>query len=99
MESGRLRSQQQRMKGGINAQNELTDIYLPRKCDFTDKMIPSKDHSSIQLSICDVTLPPFRSTPTALSTFKRAVSSPSAASSDPPETVMPPFKKSSQKKD
>ncbi len=42
------------MKGNLNLENKLTDIYLPRKCDFTDRVLTSKDHSSIQLSICDV---------------------------------------------
>ena len=42
------------MKGCINDRHVLTDIYLPRKCDYTDKMITAKDRSSIQLSICDV---------------------------------------------
>ena len=42
------------MKGCINDRHVLTDIYLPRKCDYTDRMITAKDKSSIQLSICDV---------------------------------------------
>jgi small subunit ribosomal protein S21e len=42
------------MKGTINQENKMTDIYLPRKCDYTDRIITSKDHSSIQLSICDL---------------------------------------------
>ncbi|MCL4117316.1 UNVERIFIED_CONTAM: hypothetical protein GTU68_050414 [Idotea baltica] len=42
------------MHGCINDKNKLTDIYLPRKCDYTDRVITSKDRSSIQLGICDV---------------------------------------------
>jgi small subunit ribosomal protein S21e len=42
------------MKGTINQENKVTDTYLPRKCDFTDQIITSKDHSSIQISIADV---------------------------------------------
>ncbi|MCL4130567.1 UNVERIFIED_CONTAM: hypothetical protein GTU68_003641 [Idotea baltica] len=42
------------MKGCINDKNKLTDIYLPRKCDYTDKVITSKDRSSVQVSVCDV---------------------------------------------
>ena len=42
------------MRGCLNLENKLTDIYLPRKCDFTDRVVTSKDHSSIQLSISDV---------------------------------------------
>lgn len=52
------------MKGTINQDNKLTDIYLPRKCDYTDRVITSKDYSSVQLSIADVTLPSFSSTTT-----------------------------------
>lgn len=54
MESGRARNIETRMKGCINDKHKLTDIYLPRKCDYTDKIITSKDRSSIQLNICDV---------------------------------------------
>ncbi len=42
------------MKGCINDQNALTDIYLPRKCDYTDRTITSKDRSSVQLTLCNV---------------------------------------------
>lgn len=62
------------MKGCLNLENKLTDIYLPRKCDFTDRVVTSKDHSSIQLSICDVAHIRFRSTPMALSTSENQVS-------------------------
>ena len=62
------------MKGCLNLENKLTDTYLPRKCDFTDRVVTSKDHSSIQLSICDVTHLKLRSTPTALSTSANRVS-------------------------
>ena len=43
-----------RMKGCINDKHKLTDIYLPRKCDFTDRIITAKDRSSIQINVCDV---------------------------------------------
>jgi small subunit ribosomal protein S21e len=42
------------MKGCINQDGKLTDLYLPRKCDFTDRLITPKDNSSIQISICEV---------------------------------------------
>jgi small subunit ribosomal protein S21e len=42
------------MKGCINQDSKLTDLYLPRKCDFTDRLITPKDNSSIQISVCDV---------------------------------------------
>ena len=45
------------MRGTINQDNKLTDIYLPRKCDYTDRIITSKDHSSIQISVSDVRSP------------------------------------------
>jgi hypothetical protein len=59
MEAGRLRNAESKMRGTINQDNKLTDIYLPRKCDYTDRIITSKDYSSIQLSIADVPLPSF----------------------------------------
>lgn len=54
MEAGRQRNLQTKMRGTINDKHKLTDIFLPRKCDFTDRVITSKDHSSVQISICDV---------------------------------------------
>lgn len=54
MEAGRQRNQGSRMQGTINDKHKLTDIYLPRKCDYTDRVITSRDYSSVQLSICNV---------------------------------------------
>ncbi len=54
MEAGRKRNQETHMKGCINQENNLTDMYLPRKCDYTDKLITPQDKSSVQLTICDV---------------------------------------------
>lgn len=54
MEGGRARNQETRMKGTINDKSKVTDIFLPRKCDYTDRVITSKDHSSVQLTICDL---------------------------------------------
>ena len=42
------------MRGCINQDNKLTDLYLPRKCDYTDRLITPKDSSSVQLTVCDV---------------------------------------------
>lgn len=53
MEAGRARNTETRMAGNINEKQKLTDIYLPRKCDYTDRVITSKDRSSIQINICD----------------------------------------------
>lgn len=54
MEAGRTKNAQTRMAGNINEKQKLTDIYLPRKCDYTDRVITSKDRSSVQLSLCDL---------------------------------------------
>ena len=54
MESGRHRNFETRMKGGLNLEGKLTDSYLPRKCDYTDRIITPTDNSSVQISVCDV---------------------------------------------
>lgn len=54
MEAGRQRNIETKMKGTINDKSKVTDIYLPRKCDYTDRVITSKDFSSVQISICDL---------------------------------------------
>ena len=54
MEQGRLRNIETKMKGNVNLDNKLTDLYLPRKCDYTDRLITPKDNASIQLNICDL---------------------------------------------
>jgi len=54
LQAGRTQNTHQKMRGTINQENKLTDIYLPRKCDYTDRIIPSKDDSSIQLAINDL---------------------------------------------
>jgi len=54
MEAGRLRNFDTRMRGGLNMEGKLTDSYLPRKCDYTDRIITPTDTSSVQISICDV---------------------------------------------
>jgi hypothetical protein len=56
MNSGRKANQLKKMHGCVNEEKKLTDIYLPRKCEYSDKVITSKDRSSIQLSICEVFL-------------------------------------------
>lgn len=56
MEAGRQRALNSKMSGCVNIDKAMTDIYLPRKCDYTDKIIASKDHSSVQLSVCDVSI-------------------------------------------
>jgi small subunit ribosomal protein S21e len=54
LQAGRTNNAQQKMRGTINQENKMTDIYLPRKCDYTDRIITSKDHASIQLAISDL---------------------------------------------
>jgi small subunit ribosomal protein S21e len=54
MESGRQANQERKMKGCVNDEHQLTDSYLPRKCEYSDRILTSKDRSSIQLVICEV---------------------------------------------
>lgn len=54
MEAGRQRNIKTKMHGCHNQDNKLTDLYLPRKCDYTDRLINPKDSSSVQLTVCDV---------------------------------------------
>ena len=54
METGRIRNNYTKMKGNVNQDNKLTDLYLPRKCDYTDKLITPKDSASVQITICDL---------------------------------------------
>jgi len=37
-----------------NDKGVLVDLYIPRKCSATNRLITPKDHASIQLSIADV---------------------------------------------
>ena len=32
-------------KDNVNFENKSTDLYLPRKCDYTDKLITPKDNT------------------------------------------------------
>jgi len=98
MEAGRQRALNSKMTGCVNVDNNMTDIYLPRKCDFTDRIVTSKDHSSVQLSVCDVHLSSLRSTPTEPSITPNPTSSLSLDSLDPPDKVMLPSRKFSRKK-
>lgn len=99
MEAGRKRANETRMKGCLNVDNKLTEIYMPRKCDYSDKIITSKDHSSAQFSICDVLPLLSRSTPTEPSTSPRATSLPSQASLEPADRATPLSRRSSRKRD
>ncbi|KAH7104023.1 40S ribosomal protein S21 [Auriculariales sp. MPI-PUGE-AT-0066] len=37
-----------------NDQGVLVDLYVPRKCAATSRLITSKDHASVQINIVDV---------------------------------------------
>ncbi|KAH9079618.1 ribosomal protein S21e, partial [Lactarius deliciosus] len=37
-----------------NDQGLLVDLYVPRKCAATNRLITSKDHASVQVVIADV---------------------------------------------
>ena len=46
-----LRNQRE---GTYNDKGELVDLYIPRKCAATNKIIHAKDKSSVQLNIAEV---------------------------------------------
>lgn len=50
----RENNQKKEMKGCVNDKGECTDIYLPRKCEYSDRILNSKDKSSVQITICDL---------------------------------------------
>ncbi|KAI7877092.1 30S ribosomal protein S21e [Mucor mucedo] len=37
-----------------NSEGSIIDLYIPRKCSATNRLITAKDHASIQLNIADV---------------------------------------------
>ena len=43
------------MKGCINDNRQCTDLYLPRKCQYSNKIIDAKDKSSVQISLANIT--------------------------------------------
>jgi small subunit ribosomal protein S21e len=48
-------STQARGKIGIrNEEGRVVDLYIPRKCSATNKIIGPKDHASVQINIVDV---------------------------------------------
>mmetsp|Transcript_105823 Transcript_105823/g.147549 ORF Transcript_105823/g.147549 Transcript_105823/m.147549 type:complete len:94 (-) Transcript_105823:414-695(-) len=38
-------------EGQFNDKNELIDLYIPRKCAITNKVISAKDRSSVQINV------------------------------------------------
>ncbi|CAK7207474.1 40S ribosomal protein S21 [Sporothrix eucalyptigena] len=37
-----------------NEKGEIVDLYVPRKCSATGRIIKAKDHSSVQISVAKV---------------------------------------------
>ncbi|XP_048762928.1 40S ribosomal protein S21-like [Ostrea edulis] len=37
-----------------NDQGDFVDMYIPRKCSASNRIIAAKDHASIQINIADV---------------------------------------------
>ncbi|KAI3634549.1 hypothetical protein MIR68_004972 [Amoeboaphelidium protococcarum] len=37
-----------------NDKGEIIDLYIPRKCNATNRLITSKDHASVQIRVADV---------------------------------------------
>ncbi|KAG2436875.1 hypothetical protein HXX76_006395 [Chlamydomonas incerta] len=35
----------------INDEGQVVDLYIPRKCAWTNKLITAKDHASVQINI------------------------------------------------
>ncbi|XRB23133.1 ribosomal protein S21 [Pseudoscourfieldia marina] len=38
----------------INDEGQMVDIYIPRKCSYSNRLIEAKDHSSVQLNIAHI---------------------------------------------
>lgn len=37
-----------------NDEGRIVDLYLPRKCSATNRLIPAKEHSAVQLNVGQV---------------------------------------------
>jgi len=42
--------------GTLNDEKQCVDLYIPRKCVYTNKILDSRDRSSVQISIAQVIL-------------------------------------------
>lgn len=42
------------MTGMLNDEGKCVDLYIPRKCDYTNKILNSKDKSSVQMNVAEV---------------------------------------------
>ncbi|KAL4473960.1 hypothetical protein ABPG72_000322 [Tetrahymena utriculariae] len=54
MNAGRTNQRNKPMTGLINDKKEKIDPYLPRKCDWSNKLVFSNDQSSVQIAIAEV---------------------------------------------
>jgi small subunit ribosomal protein S21e len=58
-----------------NEKGEVVDLYIPRKCSWTNRILVSKDHGSVQINVANVDpetgLATGESTPFALSGYVR----------------------------
>ncbi len=39
-----------------NDKGEIVDLYIPRRCYATNKLLDARDHSSVQISVSSVLL-------------------------------------------
>ncbi|CAE7357767.1 RPS21 [Symbiodinium sp. KB8] len=37
-----------------SASGEKVDLYIPRKCSWTNRLIAAKDHASVQINVADI---------------------------------------------
>ena len=37
-----------------NDEGKIVDLYIPRKCSATNRLITAKDHASVQIEIAEV---------------------------------------------
>jgi hypothetical protein len=37
-----------------NEENKIVDLYIPRKCSATNRLITAKDSASVQIDVADV---------------------------------------------
>lgn len=61
-----------------NEEKFIVDLYIPRKCSATNRLITAKDTASVQIDVAEVSttrrITSFRSTPMAKSLEKRRLS-------------------------
>jgi len=37
-----------------NERGEIVDLYIPRKCSWTNRLLTSKDHGSVQINVGNI---------------------------------------------